>query len=92
MAITIGIRELRQHASLYLRRVRAGEVITVTDRGEPVAELRPIPKEGVLERLEREGRLSRAKGDLADLPPPRPPTPGVPLPSEILKQMREHER
>ncbi|MEX2372562.1 MAG: type II toxin-antitoxin system prevent-host-death family antitoxin [Dehalococcoidia bacterium] len=91
MAITIGIRELRQHASLYLRRVRAGEVITVTDRGEAVAELRPIPKEGVLERLEREGRLTRAKGDLLDLAPMLPPD-GLPPLSEILAEMREDER
>jgi prevent-host-death family protein len=38
----IGVRELRQHASRYLRRVAAGESIEVTDRGRPVARLVPI--------------------------------------------------
>ena len=39
----IGIRELRQNASEYVRRAEKGEVIEVTDRGRPVARenLRP---------------------------------------------------
>lgn len=41
----IGVRELRQHASRYLDRVRAGETIEVTDRGTPVARLVPITEE-----------------------------------------------
>jgi antitoxin (DNA-binding transcriptional repressor) of toxin-antitoxin stability system len=36
----IGVRELKAHLSRYLRDVRAGEVILVTDRNEVVAELR----------------------------------------------------
>ena len=89
----IGVRELRQNASKYLRLVEAGEVVVVTDRGRPVARLVPIPKdETVLERLTREGRITRGKGSIADLPPPLPPLPGQPTPSEILAQMREDER
>jgi prevent-host-death family protein len=38
---TIGVRELRQHASRYLARVAKGETIEVTDRGRPVAMLVP---------------------------------------------------
>ncbi len=38
------MRELRQNASRYLRRVAAGESITVTDRGRPVAVLVPPPR------------------------------------------------
>lgn len=40
---TIGVRELRQAASEHLRAVAAGESLTVTDRGVPVARLTPIP-------------------------------------------------
>lgn len=36
---SIGVREIRQNASAYLRRVRAGETFQVTDRGTPVAVL-----------------------------------------------------
>jgi prevent-host-death family protein len=39
---TIGVRELRQHASKYLEEVAAGESIEITDRGHPVARLVPI--------------------------------------------------
>jgi antitoxin (DNA-binding transcriptional repressor) of toxin-antitoxin stability system len=37
----VGIRELKNRLSEYLRLVRGGEVVQVTDRGEVVAELRP---------------------------------------------------
>ncbi len=36
---TVGIRELKNNLSEYIRRVRAGETVLVTDRGEIVAEL-----------------------------------------------------
>ena len=62
--VTVGIRELKNRLSEYIRMVRAGETVTVTDRGTVVAELRPpgepseaakIP-EGLL-KLAREGKL-----------------------------------
>ncbi len=37
----LGIRELKNGLSEYLRRVRSGESVLVTDRGEIVAELTP---------------------------------------------------
>jgi hypothetical protein len=37
----IGIRELKNRLSEYVREVRSGEEIQVTHRGEVVAELRP---------------------------------------------------
>jgi prevent-host-death family protein len=38
---TVGVRELKNSLSEYLRRVRSGESVLVTDRGEVVAELTP---------------------------------------------------
>lgn len=38
----MGSRELKTRLGGYLRRVRRGETLLVTDRGEPVAELRPL--------------------------------------------------
>lgn len=38
---TVGLRELKNQLSDYVRRVRAGETILVTDRGEVVAEIKP---------------------------------------------------
>jgi prevent-host-death family protein len=41
-AALVGSRELKTRLGHYLARVRRGEAITVTDRAEPVAELRPL--------------------------------------------------
>lgn len=38
---TVGVRDLKNKLSEYLRRVRLGEIVLVTDRGEVVAELLP---------------------------------------------------
>ncbi len=38
---SVGIRELKNSLSEYLRRVRAGESVLVTDRGAIVAEITP---------------------------------------------------
>jgi len=57
---TVGIAELRQNLSKYLRRVERGERLLVTDRNRPVAELGPPPATGdALDRLIAEGRVSR---------------------------------
>jgi prevent-host-death family protein len=88
----IGIRELRQHASRWVRRAAAGESFEVTDRGRPVARLvPPAPLEGIA-KLRAEGRTTPAKGDLLGHGPPLPPKPGVPLPSEVLEELRADER
>ncbi|CAN5464561.1 hypothetical protein BH20ACT19_BH20ACT19_09750 [soil metagenome] len=39
---SIGIRELRQNASRYLREVKRGETVEVTERGEPIARLATV--------------------------------------------------
>jgi prevent-host-death family protein len=38
----VGARELKTRLGTYLRRVREGRTVLVTDRGEPIAELRPL--------------------------------------------------
>ena len=88
----IGIRELRQHASEYLRKVQTGETVEISDRGRPVALMIPVPDLGALDRLARDGRLSTADGDVLDLGPPLEATLGVPLPSDALAQARLDER
>jgi prevent-host-death family protein len=88
----IGIRELRQNASKYVRRVQDGEMFEVTDRGRPVARIVPLGPLTGLDRLRALGQVTDAKGDLRDLPPPLPLPPGARPPSEILLEMREEER
>ena len=88
----IGVRELRQHASGWLRRVEAGESFEVTDRGRPVARLVPVPPQGGLAGLIAAGKATPGRGHLAELGPPIKPRPGRPLPSEVLEQLRADER
>lgn len=60
MSVTVGVAELRQNLSRYLRRVERGERLVVTDRNRPVAELGPPASTGAaLDRLIAEGRVSR---------------------------------
>jgi prevent-host-death family protein len=54
----IGVRELRQHATRYLSRVKAGETVEVTERGRLVALLvPPSPGTSARERLIASGQL-----------------------------------
>ena len=69
MATTVGVAELRQNLSRWLRRVEKGERLLVTDRNRPVAELGPPPTTGAaLDRLIAEGRVTRPHR--RGLPPP----------------------
>ena len=89
---SIGIRELRQRASEFLRRVEAGETIEVTDRGRPVALLTPIPEASPLERLRAGGEVDEPTGGLDDLPEPLDLEPGQEPPSVVLARLRADER
>lgn len=88
----IGIRELRQHASVWLKRVQRGDSFEVTDRGRPVALLVPVADLDQLDWLLGSGEVRSASADLLEVVSPLPPKPGIPLPSEILAQLREDER
>jgi prevent-host-death family protein len=89
---SIGVRELRQNASEYLRLVEAGESVEVTDRGRPVALLVPVP-ESKLERMIRSGRIRPAEQEGSPLDIERgKPVPGEPSLSELLIRDREDER
>ena len=91
----IGIRELRQHASVYVDLAEKGQSVDITNRGRLVARLVPAAEaESPLERLIAAGILRPAEdpGDLLDIEPAPPVPPGQPTATEILLQMREEER
>lgn len=58
----VGVRDLKAKLSSYLARAAAGEVITVTDRGRPIAVLSPPPGTVDLEAAAAAGWLCRATG------------------------------
>ena len=43
--VSVGVRELKAHLSHYLKKVKAGEKIIVTDRKEKVAIISPLGNE-----------------------------------------------
>lgn len=86
--ISIGIRELRQRASDYLRRVQEGETVEVTDRGRPVARIVPIRKTAY-EQMMEEGLIRPATADLLELGAPLPLPDGATPPSELVSRNRD---
>lgn len=90
---SVGMRELHHQTSEVLARVRRGETVEITDRGQPVAQIvpiRPAFKSPVLARLAAEGRLipARRRG-------PRPrilPGDGTNRLSDMVRTMRDEER
>ncbi|HEU5062266.1 MAG TPA: hypothetical protein VFT79_03810 [Solirubrobacterales bacterium] len=75
MSEIVGIAELQQNLSLYLRRANAGARLVVTDGNRQVAELGPAPTAAsALDRLIAEGKVKppRCRGPLPqslELPP-----------------------
>jgi prevent-host-death family protein len=70
----VGARELKNRFGHYLRQVKAGETVHVTDRGKIVAELRPSSpaktgEEGALRQLEAEGVVTLGAGRHRDFRP-----------------------
>lgn len=55
--MTIGVRELKNRLTLYLRRAKQGEEVVVTERGRPVAVIQSIGSAGNLSS--REARLAK---------------------------------
>jgi prevent-host-death family protein len=91
----IGIRELRQNASQYIRLVKQGETIEVTERGVLVAVLAPPPREPERkktrsEELIEQGILIAGTQDWASWKP-LPARPGERTLSEVLQEMRDED-
>jgi prevent-host-death family protein len=83
----VGIRALKQNASTVVADVVAGETVTITDRGRPVAQITPIAT-SPLQRMLANGTARPARRELAALPVPAE---GPPL-TPILVEMRDAER
>jgi prevent-host-death family protein len=64
----VGVRELRQNLSVYLKRVKKGATLEVKERGRRIAVLAPASaRSSALERLIAAGRATPASGDLLAL-------------------------
>ena len=58
--ISVGIRELKTRLGMYMERVKAGETITITDRGKPVGRIVPVilPPEVQIQELVQAGLVA----------------------------------
>lgn len=88
---SVGVRELRQNLSQYLRDVKEGDSFRVTERGREVARLVPSgPTDSPIARLVAEHGATMPRADLialaraSDLPPA-----GGPPSAQILDELRE---
>ncbi|MDK1010195.1 MAG: type II toxin-antitoxin system prevent-host-death family antitoxin [Actinomycetota bacterium] len=84
----VGIRALKQNASKVVARAKAGESITITEHGKPVARLVPIRKNRIEELIEA-GLATPPTRRLSDLPPPAPRRKGQAPLSEVIDEQRE---
>jgi prevent-host-death family protein len=93
--VSVGARDLKLRLGTYLRRVKEGATLIVTERGRPIAELRPIAVEGGVEerlyRLAAQGLVTREVREPAGLGPFQPISlaPGSPSVSAALIEERD---
>lgn len=88
------MRELQQHASKWLRLVKEGQTIQITQRGEPVARISPIyddKRPRTYQDLVDQGIIIPARNrgpKWRDLPKPIKAPPGTPSSQAILDDLR----
>ena len=89
MAHLYSVYEAKARFSEVIRQVREGRTITISYRGEPVAEIRPArksePFEARLEDLRRREILVRSAGSSREL------IPGTPSPGALDRFLAERE-
>ena len=69
--VQVGIRELKSRLSHYLRQVKAGQTLTITERGKPVATIRPVAQslEEKLDAMAKAGLLQWSGKKLEPMEP-----------------------
>ena len=69
--VTVGIRELKARLSSYVRQVKSGASVIITDRGEPVARLVPMGRalEDRMEDLVEAGLITWSGRTLSRIAP-----------------------
>ena len=90
----VGIKELKNRLTQYLRQTRKGEEVVITDRGKPFALIQPIKSAEDVASLEAKLAILAARG-LISLPTKKPlrkvrlvKVSGVPVSKAILADRR----
>jgi len=91
----MGLREANQRFSKAIKAVKAGKEVVLTERGKPIAVIKPLAKEDKLEatlrRLEAEGLLWRGPKSGKPMPVWRSPVriKGKPISQTISEERDE---
>jgi prevent-host-death family protein len=97
----VGIREVKNRLSEFLRLVREGESVLITDHGKVVAQILPPPaylgaaqesEQEALARLARTGRLRPGAGTPVSAQAPPLPPPATPVDLEMILAETRHDR
>ena len=92
MVVKVGVRELRENLRSWLDRVKNGDEVIVTERGEPIARLAAFEQRSKLDELIVRGivrpplRSKRQRFDVSKLPTM---TPGPTLSDIVIEQRRQ---
>jgi prevent-host-death family protein len=91
--LTVGIRDLKARLSEYLRLVRRGQTIVITDHGEAVGRILPIEEDihQQIAAMQAAGMLAWNGKKLGPLPSPVVNRSGK-LASDLVAEMRESEQ
>ena len=90
----MGLREANQQFSKAIKAVKAGKEVVLTERGKPIAVIKPLEQqekeEVVIQRLEAEGILRPAlkRGPMSNWKPVR--IKGKPI-SETIREERDED-
>ena len=90
MELTVGIRDLKSRLSEYMRQVKQGQVILITDHGQPIGRLVPVEL-SMEERINGlcEAGLISWNGKKLSEEAVSIPNPGQQMASDILVEMRK---
>jgi prevent-host-death family protein len=88
--VTVGIRDLKAQLSEYLRQVKAGETVIITEHGRPIGRIIPEPgsPEELIQRLIDRGELLWSGEPLPPIEPVGDNI-GKTLVSDIISELRE---
>jgi prevent-host-death family protein len=89
-SLPVGVRDLRQNLSAFLRQVKEGQAFVVTEHGREVARLTPSgPLDSPIARLVAERGATLPRADLLSLAAAGRGPAGGPPSEQVLAEMRE---
>ena len=86
---TVGVRELRDGLSRYLERVKAGEAITITEHGRPIAKIIGTQYPPRLLELIAQGRATPPRSPRRTRPDEFPKVSVSGSVSDLVSEMRD---